>query len=1839
MPLMMSGDAPATSSYSQTRFLTVTKKHPMASRGGGQGGDGQRGSMGVNRGANSRTRLLSSKVSAPRPINLPSLRLEHAGLDPNVALVPTGTTGWGSTSASPAPPLSSSPGSARTITPPLIIGSPSSLEASSKAAYRKDRENGGISNVQARQAPKTWGNVATNNSGGGRGENELPEYPTAAEAMEDEVIDFSNTVLEFADGTSMKVRTPVDQKSEEDSDSSDTERPVSKVKTDCTTEGTFITPADRFTDDYDRSYPRGPDRRGEEPPRERSEWDRDHQHERDSGGYLGRGGVYHGQQQHERGSGYGRSYRYGDRWKGSSFEEHRGRGRGDGGPGRYGGGKYERRDSFDKESGGAGEGGHFERRGSFEHTQQRREGGIGTYVAQGDSRERNYETWNGAGGGAGGTSGFERPGSWDRRDGAGGAEFHPTLLQRPRRMSSVSNKSDRSSERGVLPASEQGGASSPPVAGSRQYSILQHDRDRAVAPFHPPRRAIVTEQPSSQTGTAMMTQAEEIGGEATETTAIDRPEEVTVVQKEVMLTAAEKAKKRREDDEAAYLAAQARAKAKAEELARKADIENAGKEPREKEEEAPVRSDEAVAEEGDRDDKDQAEERPHDVIKQNISEGEKTAAMAKALPAILEQEERDRKEQSKRDGRDMRPHYKDDRGGRVGNGEGEHGVEEWPVGEDVERYRRPEKTSSSSTSASMTGSNTSSWQRPRKYNGNGSYDNKLQPPGQEHDRAAPRGPSRSWDRDHDPRTPSPRPQEMQERSPRPVKIADIEHVMSKIREEFRAKGTSIEEIKSMGPSSSTQSRKEDNAMMSDATAEAAAGGSNNTRMSVAHTHVHAHAQQKGSGEEPTPKTWRRTENHSENSLWDNKSEGKASSSLAPTSTTMNNWNNTTASNREVEQHQSIPSDAWGVSDARERDNVPVVHLAKRPSVSSASGVAAAAAEPPKHSPAAVVTDPQNESRAMDTELFDGKGPAQRQSIKLPARRASQDIQGANHQSTEPSRADAIDDSYYGGTYGRGGGPFRSRDRGASERGRGGNMMRGGMTSGRGGGRGAAAVGPLPSTGRGGSGEQGQPQFDDFRGRGVGRGRGRGGRGAGNSGAFGEPRDLGIATVALSKGAEVVETVERVKPVSRADTATSWRREEPVGAASENKSGKALVANNGRALGTQIDQAKQEVEVTDLNDIPPAGTASGSSGAVSVSAPATAVEEDEEFTEIKGKKKKKNKGATAVGGNFASLTSDSGTVAKPSDSVRKLVQDHLTDNSKDAKSSFPTGHSSEKGWRESNEAGRRASVTAESVAAEAADKVAQGEEVSKVPDETIAASAVTIEQQASKMALSVPKSLNSPAPIPKLVRKKSLLVDATEPIFPAEFDVVVNRKPAGIRFTVESEISGDEGIPANSLVNGENVDQPKEFESSSKPSENLVPGPLLANTWGTLPTALPVITQKSLATPQQQQVEELWKTELDESTHTSTENSLRDLKADQDSVAEFPSSVSDLPLETGSAPETVAGSIPNTIEKSLASNVPSTTIPSSAPSVSHRHNPMMMGPGPRPSLVRQIDPSRMQHDPRIMNQFFMYSLPMGTNASGMPGSVVYSSSPDQQAMYWSEASQNLARSQSADTTMANVAMGSPSMSFNPPTSVPQQRSPMPFWVMPPQFVSPQYMNSPMMVPVPGMQWQQPMPNRPPVSPQPNAHTLQRPLMTRPDHFQLTPPLSPHPKSQRPNSRKDNGNANSTGGNTTSAPPSLPGVPINPVIQPKNGPVWSQVAVPGNPRYPGQHIQPNPQFVPGASRGRGWIGPMPNGAQQRPFVPNSGGVNGNIANNGRGGMHRAGFAGRGGYPGPSPPIRGP
>lgn len=51
---------------------------------------------------------MTSKVSAPRPINLPSLRREHAGMESTAPVVLGTVSGWGSPSSSPA--LITSPG-------------------------------------------------------------------------------------------------------------------------------------------------------------------------------------------------------------------------------------------------------------------------------------------------------------------------------------------------------------------------------------------------------------------------------------------------------------------------------------------------------------------------------------------------------------------------------------------------------------------------------------------------------------------------------------------------------------------------------------------------------------------------------------------------------------------------------------------------------------------------------------------------------------------------------------------------------------------------------------------------------------------------------------------------------------------------------------------------------------------------------------------------------------------------------------------------------------------------------------------------------------------------------------------------------------------------------------------------------------------------------------------------------------------------------------------------------------------------------------------------------------------------------------------------------------------------------------------------------------------------------------------------------------------------------------------------------------------------------------------------------------------------------------------------
>lgn len=64
------------------------------------------GTTGERRWGNSGRRsglIVLGKVAVPKPINLPSQRLENHGLDPNVEIVPKGTLSWGSRSSSSTP--------------------------------------------------------------------------------------------------------------------------------------------------------------------------------------------------------------------------------------------------------------------------------------------------------------------------------------------------------------------------------------------------------------------------------------------------------------------------------------------------------------------------------------------------------------------------------------------------------------------------------------------------------------------------------------------------------------------------------------------------------------------------------------------------------------------------------------------------------------------------------------------------------------------------------------------------------------------------------------------------------------------------------------------------------------------------------------------------------------------------------------------------------------------------------------------------------------------------------------------------------------------------------------------------------------------------------------------------------------------------------------------------------------------------------------------------------------------------------------------------------------------------------------------------------------------------------------------------------------------------------------------------------------------------------------------------------------------------------------------------------------------------------------------------------
>ncbi|XWS60767.1 hypothetical protein CRYUN_Cryun07bG0065300 [Craigia yunnanensis] len=104
------------------------------------------------------------KVSVPKPINLPSQRLENHGLDPNVEIVPKGTLSWGSKSSS-----SSNAWGFSTLSPNTDGGS-------SSPSHLSARPSSGGSGTR----PSTAGSDSAHEPANARGSNSRPSSASGA---------------------------------------------------------------------------------------------------------------------------------------------------------------------------------------------------------------------------------------------------------------------------------------------------------------------------------------------------------------------------------------------------------------------------------------------------------------------------------------------------------------------------------------------------------------------------------------------------------------------------------------------------------------------------------------------------------------------------------------------------------------------------------------------------------------------------------------------------------------------------------------------------------------------------------------------------------------------------------------------------------------------------------------------------------------------------------------------------------------------------------------------------------------------------------------------------------------------------------------------------------------------------------------------------------------------------------------------------------------------------------------------------------------------------------------------------------------------------------------------------------------------------------------------------------------------------------------------------------------------------------------------------------------------------------------------------------------------------
>ncbi|KAG0183042.1 hypothetical protein DFQ29_000463 [Apophysomyces sp. BC1021] len=305
--------------------------------------------------------------------------------------------------------------------------------------------------------------------------------------MVSEDLDFSVSVVEFADGTKVKV------------DTGDDDDEMREKKEDNPDISEFVSPADRFTEDYDRSYP----------PQLRSVRGDQNRPPADEHSRYG-----------ERGSGnYYKPHRY-EKWR-ENAEDGRENGML---PQRYGQ-SYDRRTSSERSDVRRNHNSDFssDRRPSNASSERNAWGkpSGGDHVRRDSSNNGEVERGWGRG------RGRHEPRA--NQEGKGG--FHPTLLQRSRRMSEQSAVSENSRD-------------------DNRYLHAVDSQD------------IVNDKSSTGDPNAL-----KIVHESNE----DRPPEVAAAQREVMLTAAERAKKRRDEEEAEYEAARERARQKALTLAKQSE--------------------------------------------------------------------------------------------------------------------------------------------------------------------------------------------------------------------------------------------------------------------------------------------------------------------------------------------------------------------------------------------------------------------------------------------------------------------------------------------------------------------------------------------------------------------------------------------------------------------------------------------------------------------------------------------------------------------------------------------------------------------------------------------------------------------------------------------------------------------------------------------------------------------------------------------------------------------------------------------------------------------------------------------------------------------------------------------------------------------------------------------------------------------------------------------------------------------------------------------------------------------------------------------------------------------